>query len=107
VLGARELAEALKVETIIQRVHSLHESNPMIGHRGCRLGIAYPEITEMQACAIFEDAADVAKKKIRGQPSYASRGATTRLPSTSTLLLTVRGLLLTPRWHWPRGIPES
>ena len=58
----------MKVETIIQRVHSLHESNPMLGHRGCRLGIAYPEITEMQARAIFEAAADVAKKKIKVKP---------------------------------------
>src|SRR6187551_319118 len=40
----------------------------MLGHRGCRLGIAYPEITEMQARAIFEAAADVAKKKIKVKP---------------------------------------
>ena len=58
----------VKVETIIQRVHDLHEFNPMLGHRGCRLGIAYPEITEMQARAIFEAAADVAKKKIPVKP---------------------------------------
>jgi pyruvate,orthophosphate dikinase len=56
------------VETIIQRVHDLHEFNPMLGHRGCRLGIAYPEITEMQARAVFEAAADVAKKKIKVKP---------------------------------------
>jgi pyruvate,orthophosphate dikinase len=36
------------------RVEELHEFNPMLGHRGCRLGITYPEITEMQARAIFE-----------------------------------------------------
>ena len=58
----------MKVETIMQRVQSLHEANPMLGHRGCRLGIAYPEITEMQARAIFEAAADVAKKKIKVKP---------------------------------------
>ncbi len=58
----------VKVDTIIQRVHDLHEFNPMLGHRGCRLGIAYPEITEMQARAIFEAAADVAKKKIAVKP---------------------------------------
>jgi pyruvate,orthophosphate dikinase len=58
----------IPVETIIQRVHDLHEFNPMLGHRGCRLGIAYPEITEMQARAIFEAAADVAKKKIPVKP---------------------------------------
>jgi pyruvate,orthophosphate dikinase len=40
----------------------------MLGHRGCRLGIAYPEITEMQARAIFEAAAEVAKKKIKVKP---------------------------------------
>ncbi|MEJ7703295.1 MAG: putative PEP-binding protein [Geodermatophilaceae bacterium] len=40
----------------------------MLGHRGCRLGIAYPEITEMQARAVFEAAADVAKKKIKVKP---------------------------------------
>jgi pyruvate, orthophosphate dikinase len=56
------------VESIMQRVHDLHEFNPMLGHRGCRLGIAYPEITEMQARAIFEAAADVAKKKIPVKP---------------------------------------
>ncbi|HSP42310.1 MAG TPA: pyruvate, phosphate dikinase [Luteolibacter sp.] len=58
----------IPVELIIQRVHDLHEFNPMLGHRGCRLGIAYPEITEMQARAIFEAAADVAKKKIPVKP---------------------------------------
>ena len=58
----------IKVEYIQQRVAQLHEFNPMLGHRGCRLGIAYPEITEMQARAVFEAAADVAKKKIKVKP---------------------------------------
>jgi len=58
----------VKVEAIMNRVHELHEFNPMLGHRGCRLGIAYPEITEMQARAIFEAAAAVAKKKIKVKP---------------------------------------
>ncbi len=58
----------IPVEKIHARVHALHEFNPMLGHRGCRLGIAYPEITEMQARAIFEAAADVAKKKIKVKP---------------------------------------
>ena len=53
---------------VAKRVEDLHEFNPMLGHRGCRLGIAYPEITEMQARAIFEAAADVAKKKIKVKP---------------------------------------
>ncbi len=65
-----ELAAKLgvKPEAIAARVEQLHEFNPMLGHRGCRLGIAYPEITEMQARAIFEAAADVAKKKIKVKP---------------------------------------
>src|SRR5439155_12481612 len=58
----------LSVESIQKRVHDLHEFNPMLGHRGCRLGIAYPEITEMQARAIFEAAAEVQKKGIKVKP---------------------------------------
>ena len=46
-------------ERVRARVEALHEFNPMLGFRGCRLGIVYPEITEMQARAIFEAAADV------------------------------------------------
>jgi len=61
----RELANSLgvDVDVISNRVHALHESNPMLGHRGCRLGISYPEITEMQAQAIFEAAAACYKLK--------------------------------------------
>ena len=64
------LAQKLGVsaDKIAQRVRDLHEFNPMLGHRGCRLGISYPEITEMQARAIFEAAANVAKKKIPVKP---------------------------------------
>lgn len=58
----------VSVEKVASRVAALHEFNPMLGHRGCRLGIAYPEITEMQARAIFEAAADVTKKKIKVKP---------------------------------------
>jgi pyruvate,orthophosphate dikinase len=47
---------------LLRRVEELHEFNPMLGHRGCRLGITYPEITEMQARAIFEGACDAAAK---------------------------------------------
>jgi len=61
-----ELKRALPV--LLQRVEELHEFNPMLGHRGCRLGITYPEITEMQARAIFEAAAQVAKKGIKVLP---------------------------------------
>ncbi len=53
---------------LLQRVEELHEFNPMLGHRGCRLGITYPEITEMQARAIFEAAAQVAKRGIKVIP---------------------------------------
>jgi len=65
-----DLAQKLGVsaEKIAKRVASLHEFNPMLGHRGCRLGIAYPEITEMQARAVFEAAADVLKLKIKVKP---------------------------------------
>jgi pyruvate,orthophosphate dikinase len=61
----RQLAGKLGIsqETIADRVKALHEENPMLGHRGCRLGITYPEITEMQARAIFEAAAQVGKLK--------------------------------------------
>jgi len=58
----------VSAEKIAKRVAQLHEFNPMLGHRGCRLGIAYPEITEMQARAVFEAAADVAKMKIKVKP---------------------------------------
>ena len=50
------------VPELLKRVEELHEFNPMLGHRGCRLGITYPEITEMQARAVFEAAVQVAKK---------------------------------------------
>jgi pyruvate,orthophosphate dikinase len=53
---------------LLKRVEELHEFNPMLGHRGCRLGISYPEITEMQARAIFEAAAQVAKKGVKVIP---------------------------------------
>ncbi|MCU0780118.1 MAG: pyruvate, phosphate dikinase [Akkermansiaceae bacterium] len=58
----------IPTEFISQRVRELHEFNPMLGHRGCRLGIAYPEITEMQVRAIFEAAAAVTKKNIPVKP---------------------------------------
>jgi len=56
--GQKEMARALGVSArkIREKVESLHEFNPMLGHRGCRLGIVYPEITAMQARAIFEAA---------------------------------------------------
>ncbi|MGO9229195.1 MAG: pyruvate, phosphate dikinase [Bryobacteraceae bacterium] len=53
---------------LLRRVEELHECNPMLGLRGCRLGILYPEITEMQARAIFEAAVQVAKKGVKVIP---------------------------------------
>ena len=65
-----ELAERLGVsaQKLRERVEELHEFNPMLGHRGCRLGIVYPEITEMQARAIFEAAVDVTRRGIKVLP---------------------------------------
>ena len=63
---ARKLG--IPAEKVAARVAALHEANPMLGHRGCRLGIAYPQITETQARAIFEAAAHVQKKGIKVKP---------------------------------------
>ncbi len=66
----RQLAVKLGVsfEYVIERVKSLHEENPMLGCRGCRLGILHPEITEMQTRAIFEAAAQVVKQGMEVAP---------------------------------------
>jgi pyruvate,orthophosphate dikinase len=58
----------IKVERIAQRVKELHEFNPMLGFRGCRLGLVYPEISEMQARAVFEAAAEVQKQGTKVKP---------------------------------------
>jgi pyruvate,orthophosphate dikinase len=58
----------IPVEKITHRVHELHEFNPMLGFRGCRLGIKYPEITAMQARAVFEAAADANKEGFKARP---------------------------------------
>ncbi len=65
-----ELANQLQIdkEKLSKRIDALHELNPMLGHRGCRLGIAYPEITEMQARAIFEATAQLTKENIKVFP---------------------------------------
>jgi pyruvate,orthophosphate dikinase len=65
-MAVPELKKALP--ELLKRVEELHEFNPMLGHRGCRLGITYPEITEMQARAIFEAVAQVAKKGVKVVP---------------------------------------
>ncbi|MEE9179624.1 MAG: putative PEP-binding protein, partial [Vicinamibacteria bacterium] len=58
----RDRAKVEQLEKLLARVEQLHEFNPMLGHRGCRLGITYPEITRMQARAIFEAACLVTKE---------------------------------------------
>ena len=66
----KEMAKQMgvSVETIKAKVQSLHELNPMLGHRGCRLGITYPEITAMQVRAIIEAACSVVKQGIKVHP---------------------------------------
>ena len=67
--GVKAASDLKKVlPTLLARVEQLHEFNPMLGHRGCRLGITYPEITEMQARAIFEAAVDVTRKGVKVLP---------------------------------------
>src|SRR5436190_3149461 len=65
-----QLAQKLNtsVDKVSKRVHELHEFNPMLGHRGCRLGISFPEISEMQARAVFEAAAEVQKAGGKAKP---------------------------------------
>jgi len=67
-----------ELRKVLARVEELHEFNPMLGFRGCRLGIRYPEITEMQARAIFEAAVQVAKEGVKVIPEVM-------IPLTSTL----------------------
>jgi pyruvate,orthophosphate dikinase len=77
--GAKTASDLKKVvPLILRRVEELHEFNPMLGHRGCRLGITYPEITEMQARAIFEAAVAVAKAGVKVHPEVM-------IPLTATL----------------------
>ncbi len=77
--GAKGAADLKKVlPMLLRRVEELHEFNPMLGHRGCRLGITYPEITEMQARAIFEAAVAVAKDGVKVHPEVM-------IPLTATL----------------------
>ena len=77
--GAKGAADLKKViPNLLRRVEELHEFNPMLGHRGCRLGITYPEITEMQARAIFEAAVTVSKQGVKVFPEVM-------IPLTATL----------------------
>ena len=70
VAGQEEVAEVMRVpvDVIRRKVESLHEFNPMLGHRGCRLGITFPEISEMQAQAIMEAACAVHKSGVKVRP---------------------------------------
>src|SRR5262249_60312067 len=66
---ARTAAELkVSVEKVRERTHALKEANPMLGHRGCRLGITNPEIYEMQVRAIFEAAAAAVNEGVKAQP---------------------------------------
>ena len=77
--GTKGTGDLKKILTgLLHRVEELHEFNPMLGHRGCRLGITYPEITEMQARAIFEAAVAVEKEGIKSH-------AEVMIPLTATL----------------------
>jgi pyruvate,orthophosphate dikinase len=77
--GAKVVGDLKKLlPHLLARVEQLHEFNPMLGHRGCRLGITYPEITEMQARAIFEAAVVVAKEGVKVFPEVM-------IPLTATL----------------------
>ncbi|MBT8400453.1 MAG: pyruvate, phosphate dikinase [Rhodothermia bacterium] len=68
--GQKELAEALgiNVEQVVAKVEALEELNPMLGHRGCRLGVTYPEITEMQTRAIIEAAVELQSEGVKVLP---------------------------------------
>ena len=63
---AREMG--ISIDAVKAKVASLHEFNPMLGHRGCRLGITFPEITEMQARAIFEAACQLVREGVDAKP---------------------------------------
>jgi pyruvate,orthophosphate dikinase len=68
--GQKEMADVMgiSVKEVKEKVEELSEFNPMLGHRGCRLGNTYPEITEMQTRAIIEAALDLKKRKIKTNP---------------------------------------
>jgi len=80
VKGQQEMADVMKVslKTIQEKVEELSEFNPMLGHRGCRLGNTYPEITEMQSRAIIEAALNLKKRGIVARPEIM-------IPLTGTL----------------------
>lgn len=60
--------EAKKLNNVLEKIHQLHENNPMLGFRGCRLGMIYPEIYEMQMSAIFEAVVELTKQNVTVKP---------------------------------------
>ena len=86
-----EVANSLKIDTkeVEDRIDELHEQNPMLGHRGCRLGISFPEIYEMQCEAIFEALIECKKEKIKA----ATVEIMIPLISTDTELKILRNLV--------------
>ncbi len=74
-----------KLKGLLRRVEELHEFNPMLGHRGCRLGITYPEITEMQARAIFEAAVAEEVFKEKGAKVHYMVGTMIELPRAALI----------------------
>ena len=99
-------ALGVSVDVVTRRAADLHETNPMLGHRGCRLAITYPEIYEMQTRAIFEAACDVAAKGGSVHPEVmiplvAVRDELTRLKAlvteTANAVLAARGVKLSYR----------
>jgi pyruvate,orthophosphate dikinase len=81
------------VETLKRRVAELHEFNPMLGHRGCRLGITYPEIYEMQARAIFEAAVAVAREGGPNAPGAPIPEVMVPLVATRAELAIIKALI--------------
>ena len=90
-----EMAKRLgvSVDAVAARVKQIHEANPMLGHRGCRLSITYPELCEMQARAILEAACNVAKKGVKVEPEIMIPlvGAKTELDYCADIVRRVAG----------------
>ena len=86
-------ARIAEVETLLARVNQLSEFNPMLGHRGCRLGISYPEITEMQARAIFEAACELTREgeKVRPEIMIPLVGHVAELANQREIVIRIAG----------------
>jgi pyruvate,orthophosphate dikinase len=80
-----------KAKTLLHRVEELHEFNPMLGHRGCRLGVTYPEITEMQTEAVISAACELVKKgkKIVPEIMIPLVGAVSELKNQKDIVIRV------------------